>query len=379
MKKIGYVIPNFPTLSETFVGNEMRAMMALGHQVKPYAFSASNTYQPADAYLKQQCSYLSEAPRYPLRNLWRAYRSHGFVVQQQGLGYLSLLRQGLQLAYLVERDGCEHLHAHFAWHSTATAITAAKLLNIPVSFVGHGADIYSAPQDLSCKLQASDFVCAVTQEMQKELQLATDRPVLHIPCGIHSPDYPQLEKHWQPDKDFLFIGRLVEKKGIDTLLLALRHLRCEASLDIVGDGPLRAKLKQLVSELQLNHRVTFHGSKDASWYRHHARRYKALVVPFTVASNGDKDTGPLVIKEAMALGLPVITSDLAGCSEILNTQSGLQVPMDDPVSLSKAMHHQLSTPADKIHQQRLHAFKRVMQMFTTDRQARLLSEQVEAR
>ena len=382
MKKIGYVIPVFPTLSETFVGVEMRAMKLLGHAVQPYAFSPGQHFQPVDNELKEQCRYLTSAPRAPFSGIWNLHRSHQFLRQQQGFSYLSLLRQGLQLAYLAKEDQCEHLHAHFAWHSTATAIVAAKLLNIPVSFVGHGADIYATPQDITSKLKAADFICAVTKDMQNELQSATERPVLHIPCGIDASQYPPLNTDWQPKKDFLFIGRLVEKKGLDTLLMALRQLPAGTHLDIVGDGPLLVRLQQLAHQLGLNSQnhsqVHFLGRREAAWYRQHANDYKALVAPFTIAPNGDKDTGPLVIKEAMALGLPVITTDLSGCNEILEQQYGLQVPMDDPLALAKAMAAHRQKTMSVLNQIRESAFNRVMAQFTSLSQAKRLSAQVEA-
>ncbi|MGR5064428.1 glycosyltransferase [Photobacterium sp. DNB22_13_2] len=378
MKKIGYVIPVFPTLSETFVGVEIRAMKALGHSVQPYAFSPGQYFQPADEELKQHCRYLSSAPKYPITVLGNVFRCHGFLSQQRGFTYLSLLRQGLQLAHLAKKDNCEHLHAHFAWHSAATAIVAAKLLNIPVSFVGHGADIYATPQDITSKLQAADFICAVTKEMQIELQAATERPVLHIPCGIDSTLYPPLTSDWSPQKDFLFIGRLVEKKGLDTLITALSQLPPDASLDIVGDGPLLPQLKQQAHQQGVASQVHFLGRKEAAWYRQHANDYKALVAPFTIAPNGDKDTGPLVIKEAMALGLPVITTDLAGCSEILENQYGHQVPMNDHMALAQAMAAHRLEPATKLTELREKAFNRVMEHFTALSQAKRLSAQVDA-
>lgn len=378
MKKIGYVIPIFPTLSETFIGVEMRAMKALGHSVQPYAFNSGEYYQTADEELKQHCRYLSSAPKYPMGKLWNFFRCHKFITQQHGFNYLSLLRQGLQLAHLAKKDNCKHLHAHFAWHSAATAIVAAKLLDIPVSFVGHGADIYATPQDIDSKLQAADFICAVTKEMQIELQAATDRPVLHIPCGIDSALYPPLAPDWAPKKDFLFIGRLVEKKGLDTLIKALSLLPPDTTLDIVGDGPLRSQLQQLAQQQGVTRQIHFLGSQDAAWYRQHANNYKALVVPFTVAPNGDKDTGPLVIKEAMALGLPVITTDLAGCSEILANQYGYQVPMDDHTSLAQTMTAHRLEPIDKLTSLREKAFNQVMAQFTAHSQAQKLSAQVNA-
>ena len=378
MKKIGYVIPVFPTLSETFVGVEMRAMKALGHSVQPYAFSPGQHFQPADEELKQHCRYLSSAPKYPIQALWNIVRCHKFLRQQRGFTYLSLLRQGLQLAHMAKRDNCEHLHAHFAWHSTATAIVAAKLLNIPVSFVGHGADIYATPQDITSKLQAADFVCAVTKEMQIELQAATECPVLHIPCGIDSTQYPPLTSDGRPQKDFLFIGRLVEKKGLDTLIKALSQLPSNTSLDIVGDGPLLPQLQQQAHQQGIASQIHFLGRKEATWYRQHANDYKALVAPFTIAPNGDKDTGPLVIKEAMALGLPVITTDLAGCSEILENQYGYQVPMNDHMALARTMAAHRLEPVTKLTKLREKAFNRVMGQFTALSQAKRLSAQVNA-
>ncbi|PSW19151.1 colanic acid biosynthesis glycosyltransferase WcaL [Photobacterium sanctipauli] len=378
MKKIGYVIPVFPTLSETFVGVEMRAMASLGHSVQPYAFSSGQHFQSADRELKQQCRYISTSPAYPLRGVLKTYRCHSFIKQQQGFSYLSLLRQGLQLAYWAKQDNCQHLHAHFAWHSTATAIVAAKLLNIPVSFVGHGADIYASPQDIESKLKAADFICAVTQEMQNELQSATERPVLHIPCGIEAKKYPPLPTQWHPQKDFLFIGRLVEKKGLDTLFKAFSHLPLGTELDIVGDGPLRNTLEQQVHQLALQNTIHFLGGKDAAWYQQHAQNYKALVAPFTIAPNGDKDTGPLVVKEAMALGLPVITSTLAGCNEILDHHCGRQVPMDDPEALFHTMASHLKRSVSSLEKQRQSAFQRVTTTFAATTIAKQLSKQVEA-
>ena len=378
MKKIGYIIPDFSTLSEAFVGVEMRAMMALGHQVKPYAFDANKQFQPADAYLKHHCTYLSTAPKYPYRHIWKAYRCHPFIIKQQEFGYTSLLRQGLQLAYLAEKDGCEHLHAHFAWHSAAIAIVAARILNIPVSFASHCANLDSTPQELTCGLQAANFICAVTKEMQNELRLATQQPVHHIPLGVNEADYSSLTQPWRPHKDFLLFGQLVDKKGLSTLLTALQRLEPTTTLDIVGDGPHLFDLKQQIYKLELCHQITFFGNKQPNWYRRFACQYKALVVPFTTTNKSDKDTSPLIITEAMALGLPVIASDLSGYREILDSESGLQISMDDPYALAHSMQSHLSRSFADLNLQRAYAFNRVMSLFTASRQADLLSKKIEA-
>ncbi len=377
MKTIGYVIPCFPTLSETFTGVEMRAMAALGHQVIPFSFVKGQHYQQADIPLMKQCSYSSNMPYYSLRHIPYAFRCLPFISQQHEFGRLALIRQGLQLALWADHHHCQHLHAHFAWHNAAIAIVAAKTLNIPVSFVGHGADIYAGPQDLMAKLAHCQFCCAVTKAMHAHLQPLTNTPVHYLPCGIEEQNYPELTMQWQPTQRFLFIGRLVEKKGVMTLLKALLLLKHPINIDIVGDGPLKAQLSWFCEQHKLTHVVSFLGSQDAHWLRSHAERYQGLIAPFTIAANGDTDTGPLVLKEALALGLPIITTNLDGCREILNPDIGIMVDRDSPEQLAHAIaRHQQQTHQALLRQREL-GYRHVMQFFTANIQAKRLSQWIE--
>ncbi|UTV26730.1 glycosyltransferase [Photobacterium atrarenae] len=378
MKKIGYVIPTFPVLSETFIGVEMRAMMRKGHDVQPFAFAGTEHYQPADHALVARCQYIpTTLSAGALRHLVNMASTHKFLTEQQGFSYFSLLKQGAILAELARRAGCDHLHAHFAWHSAATAIVAAKLLGISVSLVGHGADIYAAPEDLNSKLNHIDFGCAVTQDMMRHLQTRTSTRIHYVACGLEPSHYPPLNPDWVPGKDFLFIGRLVEKKGIDTLVEAFARLPTTTALDIVGDGPLMPGLQRTLQERGLTRQIRLLGAQNADWLREHAGDYKALVAPFCIAANGDRDTGPLVIKEAMGLGLPVITSDLAGCNEILDPQSGLQVPMQNASALAQMMAQVLGQPFTALSPLRTQAYQRVFDLYNADLHAGRLSCLVE--
>lgn len=377
MKTIGYVLPCFPVLSETFIGSEIRAMKLLGHNVLPYAFSSTTQSQPEDASLIKQCRYFDSAPYLPLYGIWRLYRCHHFLQTQRGFNYLGLLRQGLQLAYLAKKDKCQHLHAHFAWHSSAVAIIAARLLNIGVSFSGHGADIYQQPQDLQAKLDYSDFVCAITRDMQIELQLETEKPIHHIPCGIDKDAFPTLNTHWAPTKGLLFVGRLVEKKGVDILLHTLSSLNNQVALDIIGDGPERTSLSKLAEDLGLT-KVTFHGNKPNQWVKDHANDYSAFIAPFRESSTGDKNTTNLTIKEAMALGIPIITSSLPYSHEILDRNSAIFVASESCLELQQAIIEHYKRGQEEINHQRQHAYVRVMKHYTSLPQAIKLSTLIEA-
>lgn len=378
MKKIGFVLPCFPVLSETFVGVQIREMEALGHPISLYAFEQQIDHQPLDESLKQRCQYLSCNDSYSLYTaLYSLPRCHTFLKQQSGFRYFGLHKQGMQLADRVAKDGCEHLHAHFAWHSTATAIIAAKALNIPVSFVTHGDDLYVSPQDISAKLQHATFVCAVTRKMQCELQSQTATPIHYLPCGLETQCYAPALPNWaSKPKRALFIGRLVKKKGIETLLHALARLPTPMPLDIVGHGNLKDELIQQTQALGLP-QVRFLGGKTAQWLQENAPDYQALIAPFEIADNGSQDTGPLVIKEAMMLGLPVITTDLPGCIEILPPQMGTIVPMKNANALAQAItHHQLRSLND-LNRQRQKAFQHVRHHFCGIQLAKTFSRLIE--
>ncbi|GAB3535028.1 glycosyltransferase [Photobacterium alginatilyticum] len=372
MKKIGYVIPNSPALSESFIGIEIRAMMTLGHQVKPYAFDDKMLFHPIDAYLGFNCISLSDAPIYSLFKIWKAYRCHSFILKQQAMGYLPLLRKGLQLAYLAERDGCEHLHTHLSSHHAATAIVAAKILNIPISVVGSDA------KSQSNSLQAADFICAITKEMQNELQLTTEQPIYHIPFGVYEDNYSSLVRAWRPHKDFLLVCQTDDEKELGTLIMALEQLSPEISIDIVGKPSLLSPFKKQLGNLALNHQISCIKNMTPNWYHQHASNYKALIMLSTASTYRNDDTHAFIIKEAMALGLPILASDLPIYIEILDSESGQLFPADDPHALAIAMESHLKRSESDLNLQRAYAFNRVMTLFTISHQVTLLSKNIEA-
>lgn len=350
MKTIGYVLGEFPVLSETFVGNEMRAMQAQGYRTVPFAFSSSPANgQPIDRALAEQTQTLTQVPTSQALAIWfknakRSQQALNFVLKQTGLPRKSLIKSAGQLAYLAQQANCTHLHAHFALHTAATAIVAAKLACCTVSFVGHGYDVYVSPADLELKLKSASFAVAVCQDMQQLFNsLAPERQIPLIPCGIDPSRYSlrQVKSH---NGRLLFIGRLTAKKGLSDLLhaLSLIPIHKRPGLDIVGDGPQKAETEQLVKALGLYRHVQFLGAQPSEWLIEHAADYIALCTPFCAAENGDRDTGPLVVKEAMALGLPVICSAFMGCREILSADTGTWTTPNSPYSIANAIEKNLA-------------------------------------
>jgi glycosyltransferase involved in cell wall biosynthesis len=266
-------------------------------------------------------------------------------------------------------------------HTTATAIVASKLAAVQVSFVGHGYDVYATPADLALKLKHADFAVAVCAEMKLLFeQLAPNTQVFPIACGIDPVRYSFTPKpSAQCNGRLLFVGRLTEKKGLATLLTALSAIPASArpSLDIVGSGHLESALKSQCKRLHVTDFVNFLGNQTSEWIIDHAADYLALCAPFCEAENGDRDTGPLVVKEAMALGLPVITTAFMGCKEMLDDRCGFLVT---PNRIDQ-LHHAIVRVQHMQEPERLSlliaARERLETLFTSARSGRQLATAVE--
>lgn len=387
MKTIGYVMTEFPVLSETFIGTEIRAMQRLGHQIQPIAFGRpTRRFQQKDSEIAAQTVFLDAVSwvavvGFLVGAFWRIASAMFFVRAQNGLPRRSLFWHGAKLAILAKRYQCSHLHAHFALASAATAIVAGKLMDVPVSFVGHGFDVYSVPSDLALKLRHSRFAVAVCEDMRSDLtRLAPAAKIELVYCGVDAEELKPAECEQRYADRLVFVGRLSEAKGIRDLLVALTKLDGEPRpmLDIVGDGVLRAELEDYVERLNLSAHVRFLGAKDASWLRAEIPNYRALVAPFCMGRNGVRDTGPVVVKEAMAMGLPVITTHFMGCKEMVTDQTGIRVTPNSPDELAEAIAKIMAMSASQRRAMGMAGRARVIDSYTSESQARRLSQLVEA-
>jgi glycosyltransferase involved in cell wall biosynthesis len=389
MNKIGYILSNFPVLSETFVSTEIRAMQRCGHEIQPIAFAHHDgQYQAQDEQLKAQTIYLcdhSNTLAIKALPLLRPslFRGLKFALNQQGLTFKSLLGNALKLAYIGRKAGCTHFHAHFSQSAAATAIVAARLCGITVSFVGHGHDIYGYPMDLPLKLSSVDFAVAVCRDMQEHFeQLAPQATTSLVYCGVETARF-NTGRNAQPlksDNDkLLFIGRLCATKGLFTLLDALKRIdeNERPCIDIVGDGVLRKSLESHAKDLGLAASIKFLGAKQSSWFVENANSYAAMIAPFEMADNGDRDSGPVVIKEAMAMKLPIITTYFMGCKEMLTEQCGLRVQPKDSNALAAMIKRFYGMSADEVGLMVDNAFERVHSLYCADVQAHNLSNLIE--
>ena len=380
MKHIGIVVPNFPVLSETFVRTEIKALLDVGHRVTVFTFAKTN--------LSWSDTDIIEFTKLPdgiafcswLKTSQTLKENAKLVAQEQtSIGTFSLLREAAKLRFYVKRLNIEHLHCHFMQNSIAYGLVAAKLSGISVSAIGHGHDVYVAPYDLNVKLKHCDFIVAVCKSMASYFQTFNKERIRLLHCGVDIDFFQPRKRSYHERKKLLFVGRLVEQKGVQYALRALSDLpqSMRPTLDIIGDGPLENDLIELINVLALTDNVRLLGSRSSSEIALLAGDYDALIAPFCVSSKGEKDTGPLVLKEAMAMGLPVITCDVMGCSEIVTQDSGYLVESRNSIELGRAIFDFCHASDNRMQAMSSCARKRVETMFNAQNQALKLSTWIE--
>ncbi len=241
------------------------------------------------------------------------------------------------------------IHAHWIIPQGWIACLAAWN-RVPVLCTSHGGDLYSLRGPFLQRLKAWTLrrcraVTVVSQSMvQRVITLAPQSHVEVISMGTDlSTKFTALKETTARDDDhILFVGRLVEKKGLRHLLQAFRLIKNShpaSRLTIAGDGPLREKLHSQANALGIENSVTFLGSVRHCDLPALYRRATLAVFPFVTAQDGDEEGFGLVVVEAMGCGCPVIASDLPAVRQsIQHGVTGYLTPPGDAHALADAIH-----------------------------------------
>jgi colanic acid/amylovoran biosynthesis glycosyltransferase len=222
----------------------------------------------------------------------------------------------------VRRERPDVVHAHWIVPGGLIARVVLAFTRVPYVVTAHGADAYMlrAGPALRAKraiLRRAAATVPVSAAIGTELaKLGTVSPA--VPMGV---DIARIAGEVGPRKPergrVLFVGRLVEKKGVDVLLRAAARVPA-ATVVIVGDGPCRRSLETLAADLEITDRVEFLGARPRQGVMDEMARAALVAVPSQVGAGGDQDGVPVVLGEAMAAGVPVIASDLGGVGEYVS-------------------------------------------------------------
>lgn len=382
--KIGYLLDSYPELSQTFVTNEIDELRQTGTEVVVVSVRPPTApgerleicclaeVDPATARAEQKRWIRS----HPLRYARFRARVANLQLRERGVEPRFRWRALLPAATALEASGAQHLHAHFAWDGAAAAYCLAPLLGIRWSVTLHANDIFAERRNLALKLRTANrlvTVCDYNLDFMRS-ELHVSRPVDMVICGVRLP--PDSARAPRPSVDIVAVGRLVEKKGFDLLVGALAQLRADGhpfTAAIVGVGPELHRLQAMVADHAITGQVTFVGALPHAAALDLIASARLFVLPARVASTGDRDSMPVVLKEAMALGIPVVGTRVAAIPEMVDSQVGRIVPPDDVASLAAAISEVLELPEPEQRKLRAKGRARVEEKFLLENEVRKLA------
>jgi colanic acid/amylovoran biosynthesis glycosyltransferase len=356
--RIAYMTGEYFRVSHTFIRREAAMLRALGHHVQSISIRPPRPGEnlgpeaeaekfsaiillPASpfALIAAHLSQLVASPARYFSALALAFRT-----RKSFFSAIAYFAESALLARRMRQEKLTHLHNHFSSSSCSVAMLAAQMGGFAFSFTVHGpAEFFEAAAwRLDEKVRRALFVNCISWFCRSQVMVfaaPADWPKLHIVhCGVDPAQFPP-RREIAAGTNLLFIGRLAAAKGLPILLEAMTKLP-NATLTIAGDGPDRRLLESQSQQLSLAARVRFAGYQTPDQIR--ALLAQADLFVMTSFAEGV----PVVLMEAMAAGVPVIATRIAGIPELIaDGQSGLLVPPGDADSTARAIASLLNDPA----------------------------------
>lgn len=410
-KQIGYLLRSYPRLSQTFILNEILALEQIGVSIQIFALT-----NPHEKVVQRQVDqvqapvhYLDEdiQPRSLLNRLnenaqvaWlhlRGYlRSLVYIAANRDIdkGYTAssrweCFRQAVHLIHLLilneRRTGkkLDHLHAHFAHDPALIAYLVHSIAGIPFSFTAHARDLYQVPEkpltDRIRQARAVITCCGSNLEYLNQIAPSQKSKFSLIYHGVNLQDFQQVSNRGANSPPhgplILSVGRLVEKKGFQDLLEALflvkqkgEDFRCA----IYGDGPLAKQLEEWIDEHGMTGEISLKGDRTQQELISVYQNAALFILTPILTEDGDRDGIPNVLVEAMAVGLPVITTAVSGIPELVeHNRNGLLYQSHDVESVASGIIELLQN-AEKRRQLGEAGSKKVREQFDVTQAAKRL-------
>jgi len=390
MTPFAYLFERFPSFGQTFCYREVAELDRQG--VAAPIFSIRNPKdeppQDWDARIVERVHYLPEEKEL-LDAVQRASKKERLTPEiiaaldewARRTDFLRLY-QAVYVGLRLKEKGISHVHAHFAGMAARTAFWITKFFPITFSFTAHANDIF-APRKFEIGLDklvgTARVVVTETDYSEKFLRERfperADR-IHRLYNGLNLAEFGRATFSSDPPL-IVAIGRLIAKKGFADLIRACallvergRSFRCE----IFGEGPLENQLRAQIEELGLQERVQLPGPKPQHELRARLGAASVFVLPSVPEIDGGMDNLPTVIMEAMATGLPVVSTTIGGIPEmVVENETGFLVQPDDAVALAGAIE---KATKDRLLAQRLGeaGYERAQNLFSIEKNVREFCE-----
>ncbi|MEP6685371.1 MAG: glycosyltransferase family 4 protein [Verrucomicrobiota bacterium] len=388
--ELAYVFERFPSYVQTFCYREVSELQRQGAALTIFSIRRPENeppqdwdrrlietvhYLPGEAELREEISSgvrKGLLPKNVARQIEKWGRQPDFL----------RLYQAAYIGMRLQERNLTHVHAHFAGLAARTVFWIKEFFGIPYSFTAHANDIF-APRPFAVGLDKliNSASAVVTETDYSAALLRTQFPqnsekILRVYNGINVSLF-QRSRFDAPIPLIISVGRLVEKKGFAHLIEACRRLKergLDFSCEIIGEGPLEDSLRAQIVKSKLEALVSLRGAQSQGEIVQRLSAATVFCLPCVVEKGGGMDNLPTVIAEAMASGLPVVSTPIAGVPEmVVNKVSGFLVSPGDPTALADALNKAM---ADKELAQRFgeQGRKRASELFSIETTARSLRE-----
>jgi len=361
--KIAYLNSVFPKLTATFIYREVFELRRRGINVNIYSIhrpNLSDLSQEAlslcddtfyllpinfSALIKCHSKFLFKAPLKYFNTLLKMLTGT-FNQNKNRLRSLMHFGEGVVLSERMLKDDITHVHAHYASHPASVARVFHLLTDIPYSFTAHAHDIWNDQLLIPEKLSEATFAICCTelgrQRLIKQAKQDVSRKVYLVYHGLDVRKFiPPKNGERRDNNLILSIGSLGPTKGFPDLIKAcaiLRNRNVTIRCMIIGEGKLRPELEAIVHAYDLKEQVELIGALPQESLIEFFHKARVFVLPCVTTINGNHDGLPNVLMEAMATGLPVITtSNTAQVELIKNEKHGLLVTQQSPIEIANAI------------------------------------------
>jgi glycosyltransferase involved in cell wall biosynthesis/ubiquinone/menaquinone biosynthesis C-methylase UbiE/Tfp pilus assembly protein PilF len=332
--KIGYILRQFPILSETFVINEIITLQSLDVDIYPISLFPPEQCQKA---LMSKCINetfnLATIDQTQVASNSPFFAKAGQLVDKFELSGRYAVLATCVADYIREKK-IQLLHAHFATESALVAMLASELTGVPFTFTAHAYDIFvhnsGAPGEtlenrLKSLVKNAAHIISISEFNKKYIldktgdEFSNKIDVIH--CGIDTDRFKLVNRKSSDRVTLICVGRFVEKKGYEFLLRAFGKTISSlgnSRLRLLGDGPLKPAMVELCKELGLEDKVDFLGAAPSEVVTKEMEKADIFVLHSITAENGDMEGIPVSIMEAMASGLAVISTRHSGIPELVS-------------------------------------------------------------
>jgi len=396
MKRLAYVLGTFPALTETFVLGEIQALRAQGVELHLFALR-----RPTGVHQTSAGSDLARTTAYgPSLSRWDLWRHHLRALRRAPGRYLKTLGSvllhtvanpvhclkslgvfavAIVFAEVIRERRIKHVHAHWATYPATAAYVISRLLDVPYSFTAHVYDATLIRAMIREKIRRAAFVVTCTRWNRQRLTALVPEAQSKILVNHHGIFLDRFASNGKPDSRspdrfrILSCGSLYPRKGFPDLLEACRLLRDRGwkfHCTIIGEGPLRRRLERLIRTHGLGDCVHLAGALPQSEVIQHYRTADLFVLPcvtdhlgwdelftepvkllevgFAIPFRPITDGIPNVLVEAMAMGIPVVSTAVAGIPELIeNDRTGMLVPEKTPRALAAVIERLLQNPHER--------------------------------